>query len=267
MGGVPNMSTNDIPPAVMNSSIPENAPPGSRGNSVMGPVENSNRNDGIFGKGKEDTVQDSRRMQVGQGNQIYAGCNSMLVQLTDTSGKNKARERREDRLEEKVATLADRASYDDEEVAEVMNAYKTSRPEMIKEMEQARVVGAIESEIGPQAPLMRRYDGTTMRDAVYVQMMADRDSGIAQSGNPLTSGNIFSNPNAVQQSIEAIQALRDKATSFMETFLEKLEEEEIEPIIRPLFVEEGEELAMNELLIVALVKYMRQNGGNGPSPE
>ena len=84
------MSKNDIPPGVMNSSILENAHPGSCGNSVMGPVENSNRNDGIFGKGKEDTVQDSRRMQVEPGDQIYAGCNSMLVQLTDTSGKNKS---------------------------------------------------------------------------------------------------------------------------------------------------------------------------------
>ncbi|KAK0351252.1 hypothetical protein LTS02_017307 [Friedmanniomyces endolithicus] len=131
------MSKNDIPPGVMNSSILENAHPGSCGNSVMGPVENSNRNDGIFGKGKEDTVQDSRRMQVEPGDQIYAGCNSMLVQLTDTSGKNnrsRSGGRREERLEEKVETLAGKAAYDDEEVAEVMNAYETSRPEMIKEM-------------------------------------------------------------------------------------------------------------------------------------
>ncbi|KAK0768213.1 hypothetical protein LTR91_025414 [Friedmanniomyces endolithicus] len=134
------MSKNDIPPGVMNSSILENAHPGSCGNSVMGPVENSNRNDGIFGKGKEDTVQDSRRMQVEPGDQIYAGCNSMLVQLTDTSGKNKSQRsfeiggRREDRPEEKIATLAGKAAYDEEEVAEVMNAYETSRPEMIKEM-------------------------------------------------------------------------------------------------------------------------------------
>ncbi len=54
----------------------------------------------------------------------------------------------------------------------------------------------------------------------------------------------------------------------MGTFLEKMEEEKIEAIIRPLFAKEGgEELAMNEILVVALVREMRQNGRNGPSPE
>ncbi len=50
----------------------------------------------------------------------------------------------------------------------------------------------IEGMTQPSAPLMRRHDGTTMRDGVYEQMLADRNSGVAQSRNPPQSLRVFS---------------------------------------------------------------------------
>jgi hypothetical protein len=319
MGGPPGTGPSSIPMGAMTSNIPENAPPGSHVGSVVGRPATG----GIFGKAEEEYTQDTRGVRGPDGGQVYVGRNSMLAQMQDPSGKNKtqqvimvenmlgkldeilesyrAREKREDRIEERLETLVDRASYDDEELMEVIDAYKRSRPEMMKEMEQAvavaaalptifeGVVGAIENEIQPSAPLMRRYDGTTMRDAVYGQMVADRNSGVAQARNPPTSTSIFANPNAAQiptmnptmgmnpgmnrpggtsqDAIQARQALRQKATDLMMSFVEKMEEDHVEAMMKTLFVEDDEELDMSEILIVALMRYMNETGGNSPSSE
>jgi len=319
MGGVPGMGPSNIPAGAMTSNIPENAPPGSHVGSFVGRPATG----GIFGKAEEEQFEDRRGQRGQDSGQVYVGRNSMLAQMQDPSGKNKtqqvimvenmlgkldeilesyrAREKREDRIEERLETLVDRASYDDEELMEVIDAYKRSRPEMMKEMEQAvavaaavptifeGIVGAIENEIQPSAPLMRRYDGTTMRDAVYGQMVADRNSGIAQARNPPTSSNIFANPNAAQvptmtpnmgmnssmnrlgstsqDAIQAMQALRQKATDLMMSFVENMEEDHVEAMMKTLFVEDDEELDMSEILTVALMRYMKETGGEGPSGE
>jgi hypothetical protein len=319
MGGAPGMGLSSIPAGAMTSNIPENAPPGSHVGSFVGRPATG----GIFGKAEEEQFEDRRGGRGQDAGQVYVGRNSMLAQMQDPTGKNKtqqvimvenmlgkldeilesyrAREKREDRIEERLETLVDRASYDDEELMEVIDAYKRSRPEMMKEMEQAvavaaavptifeGVVGAIENEIQPSAPLMRRYDGTTMRDAVYGQMVADRNSGVAQARNPPTSSNIFANPSATQvptmtpsmgmnsgmnrpgstsqHAIQAMQALRERATELMMSFVEKMEEDHIEAMMKVLFVEDDEELAMSEILIVALMRYMKETGSEGPSPE
>ncbi|KAK5162691.1 uncharacterized protein LTR77_011244 [Saxophila tyrrhenica] len=329
MGAPSAMNANAMPAGALTSNMPENAPPGSNMGSATGRNQNAPATGGIFGKGQDESGNDARRTQPPDGSQIYSGRNSMLVQMTDPAGKNKtqqvimvenmigrldeilesfrAREKREDRIEEKIDTLVDRTSYDDEELLEVMDAYKKSRPEMIKEMENAvavaaalptifeGVVGAIENEIQPSAPLMRRYDGTTMRDAVYVQMSADRDSGVAQSRNPPTSGNIFANPNVAQnqasnvmsnrggnpntigstsqESIQAMQALRDTASNMMMSAIEALngsgdlDDDGIEAMTTTLFVDEGEDLDMREILIVALMRYMKETSGGKPTKE
>ncbi len=329
MGVNSNLSTGNLPAGALGSTIPENAPPGSNVGSTTARNQNAPATGGIFGKGQDDSGQDTRRMQPSDGSQIYTGRNSMLAQMTDPKGTNKtqqvivvenmiarldeimesfrAREKREDRIEEKIDTIIDRTSWEDEELTEVMDAYKRSRPEMIKQMENAvavaaalptifeGIVGAIENEIQPSAPLMRRYDGTTMRDAVYVQMTADRNSGVAQSRNPPTSGTIFANPNAVQnqtsnmvsstngnfnsigatsqESIHAMEVLRSTATNMMMGMIEALNEsgdlddDAIEAMITTLFVEDGEELDMREILIVALMRYMKETNGKRPTKE
>lgn len=45
--------------------------------------------------------------------------------------------------------------------------------------------------IQPSAPLMKRYNGTTMRDGVYEQMTMDRNSGVAGMRNPSQSTGVF----------------------------------------------------------------------------
>lgn len=50
----------------------------------------------------------------------------------------------------------------------------------------------IESMTQPSAPLMRRCDGTAMRDNVYEQITVDRSTGVAQAKNPPQSMGIFS---------------------------------------------------------------------------
>ncbi|KAK6436903.1 hypothetical protein LTR95_006907 [Oleoguttula sp. CCFEE 5521] len=327
MGGNPGMNATSIPPGAMTSNIPQDVPNASPLGSTVGRPQNNTQNNtltgGIFGKGEESVVQAGQKMQPQEGTQIYAGRNSMLMQLSEPKGGNKSqqtivvenmigklseileayrsREKRVERLNEKVETLVDRTSWEDEEVMEVMEVYKTSVMDMMKEMEQAvsvaaalptifeGVVGAIENEIQPSAPLMRRYDGTTMRDTIYAQMTADRESGVAQSRNPPAGNSVFSNSNTMQNqtmtsnvntatmpsrigntSQEAIQAmtiLRDKATNLMMNSVEKLEEEAIEAMMKPLIPAEDEMLDMNEVLIMALMGYMKETAKDGPSSE
>ncbi|KAK0262325.1 hypothetical protein LTR91_026360 [Friedmanniomyces endolithicus] len=68
-----------------------------------------------------------------------------------------------------------------------------------------------------------------------------------------------------QESILAREALRNKAESLMMTFVEKLEEDQIEAMINTLFKKDGEEPDMREILVVALMRYMRETGTDGSS--
>ncbi|KAH0829963.1 hypothetical protein FOPE_10515 [Fonsecaea pedrosoi] len=107
------------------------------------------------------------------------------------------------KLESKIDMLVDRHSVEDEELDEVVTIIKERYPVDLEELENTTSVVAampavIKREIQPAAPLMRRHDGSTMRDIVYEQVMADRRSGVAQSRNPPSSMGIFQSPNAVQ---------------------------------------------------------------------
>ncbi|KJX99476.1 hypothetical protein TI39_contig356g00002 [Zymoseptoria brevis] len=253
---------------------------------------------------------------------IYVGKNTTLAQLADSTGKNKtqqtiiiehvigrltellelhrARDKREEKIEERIASIiASRLYQDDEELDEAMNAYKRSRPERLKEMEQAVAVaaalptifegnvGAIENEIQPSAPLMRMYDGTNMKDALYQQVQMDRSTGIAQSRNPPTSGNIFANANATQDMATAVNQinttmpLRSAATSqdaivarqrlnktvgdyFMET-MPDMSPDTTENMMTELFEDAGEMLDMREIVMTALMRNMSENNGETPS--
>lgn len=127
IGGVAGMGPSNIPTGVMTSNIPENAPPGSHVGSFVGRIATG----GIFGKAEEEQFEDRRGPRGQDAGQVYVGRNSMLAQMQDPLGKNKtqqvimvenmlgnldeilesyrAREKREDRIEERMETLVDRA--------------------------------------------------------------------------------------------------------------------------------------------------------------
>lgn len=322
MGLNPTTNNSALPSGVLASNIPEHAPVHSRGNSVAGPVQNQQSNQTT--NQAMNAGSSMNRMPNNNTGPVYVGRNSMLAQLTDSTGKSKSqqtiiveniimklneilesyrsREKREDKIEERINLIIERGLYDDdEELEEVMNAYKKSRPEMMKEMEQAVAVaaalptvlegnvGVIESEIQPAAPLMRRYDGTNMKDPLYMQMQTDMNSGVAQSRNPPTSGNIFSNPNAVQdmnatsssntttlahrpgatsnESIMVRERMRKRAVDLFMDAIENIPDDGIDNMMVGLFEDNGEMLDMKEIIVTALMRYMVENEDKDPSSD
>lgn len=160
---------------------------------------------------------------------FFVGKNSIIAQMNDATGKSKSQqvivlENMINKLElilesfrsrsvtiekmvEMMTTIVDRHSVDDNEVEEIVEVFKERFPEELTRLEEAAAVvaampaliegdtGVIESMSQPAAPLMRRYDGTTMRDGIYEQMMVDRASGVAQARNPPEGLNAYSNTN------------------------------------------------------------------------
>ena len=148
--------------------------------------------------------------------------------------------------------------------------------------------GVIENEIQPAAPLMRRYDGSNIRDVVLEQVLTDRESGMAQSRNPPPNMGIFASSNAVQDiatnnsmdrpgsmnrntsttAVEAMRMLKDKVkASFLTAVQEYNSDIIMDTVGETLYEENGEEMDMMSVMIGALNAYMQQTGNDGPTEE
>lgn len=167
---------------------------------------------------------------------FFVGRNSIIAQMNDTTGKSKSqqvivienmvtklehilesfrsREKTIGKMIDIMETIVDRHSVEDDELDEIITVVKERFPEELRELEEATAIvaampaliegdtGVIEGMIQPSAPLMRRHDGTTMRDGVYEQMTLDRSTGVAQARNPPESTGVFSTTEAVRQQHE-----------------------------------------------------------------
>ncbi|KAF4460192.1 benzoate 4-monooxygenase cytochrome P450 [Fusarium albosuccineum] len=163
--------------------------------------------------------------QTAQDRNFYVNRSSIIAQMNDVTGKSKSQQvivlenmlsKLENILElfrtrevtimkmaDAVESIASANSVEDDELDEILTVVKERYPEQMRELEEAVAVvgampaliegdtGVIEGMIQPSAPLMRRYDGTTMRDNVYEQMMTDRSDGTAQMRNPRESMGAF----------------------------------------------------------------------------
>ncbi|KAL9122244.1 MAG: hypothetical protein Q9187_001196 [Circinaria calcarea] len=250
------------------------------------------------------------------------GRNSMIAQMQDSSGKSKSqqviiienmiaklndilesfrtRSVKLEKMDEKMDMIIDRHSIDDDDLNEVIAVYKERFTSEIEALEEATAVvaampaviegdtGVIENEIQPAAPLMRRYDGSTIRDVVWEQVLNDRESGVTQSRNPPTNMGIFSSTNAVQDmasnanrgrpgvvnqntsaiAMEAMNMLRERAkTSFLTAIQDYDSDAMIDAVSETLYEEDGDDVDMMSVMIGALTAYMQQTGNDGPTEE
>lgn len=149
---------------------------------------------------------------------LYINRNSIIAQMNDITGKSKSqqvivlenmvtkletilesfrsREKTMAKLSDMMEELIERESIVDDELDEIMEVVKARFQEEVVELEKAVSTvaampaliegdtGVIEGMIQPSATLMRRQDGSTMRDSVYGQMFVDRQRGVAQMRNP-----------------------------------------------------------------------------------
>lgn len=111
-----------------------------------------------------------------------------------------------------IRFLINRHSVNNNELNDVMEVFKEKFTEEITHLEEAASVfmamlalvegdtGVIEGMMQPLALLIRRYDGTTMRDGVYEQMMMDRNLGVAGMRNPPQSTEAFATNQPINSS-------------------------------------------------------------------
>ncbi|KAH9827837.1 CMGC/SRPK protein kinase [Teratosphaeria destructans] len=69
------------------------------------------------------------------------------------------------------------------------------------------------------------------------------------------------------ESMDAMSRLRDGAVSLMMSFVEKMDEDQVQAMMAILFEEDGEYLDMHEIMITALMRYTKETNTSGPSKE
>lgn len=265
--------------------------------------------------------QSGQTYRSGDQGPFYVGRNSLIAQLRDETGKNKSQqtiiiesmiatsstvlesyrnmEAKVDTLTDRITTLIDRTSLEDEELEEIVDACKSTYPNLVRELEGAVSVfaamptliegnmGVIESEIGPSAPLMRRYDGSTMSDAVYQQMRSDADTGIAQSRNPPTGTGtgMFTNVgtpfipgssgtqarssamNTAQNNSMTMLGYKTQCGQLFWDAAESLDESQQEDLMKTVMEDAGTELELSDIIIAAMARYTKENEGQTPTTD
>lgn len=328
-----NLGGGGIPTGYTPGPVPDTDDVRSNTGMNMGQTQNTapNPTGSIFAQPGQNQQQDQGQgggsFHAGTDKSFYVGKNSILAQMNDTTGKSKSqqvivleniinklenilesfrsREKTVGRMCEMIETMVDRHSIDDDELADIITVVKERFPEELVQLEEATAVvaampaliegdtGVIEGMIQPSAPLMRRYDGTTMRDGIYEQMMMDRNTGVAQARNPPQSMGVFSSndpaPNTsifagstmpTSQSMNMGMAASSVASSLTggfrdsasDVFLSAIEEhgtdEMIDAVQKDLFTTTTSmEATMMEIMTTAIATYMSGSGGNQPEEE
>ena len=268
----------------------------------------------------------SNQNQFANDRQLFIGRNSVIARMNDASGASKSqqtiildnmiakletvlesfrsREKTIMKMSGMIETIVDRHSVEDDDLNDIVSAIKERFPTEIAELEEAVSVvaampaviegdtGVIEGVIQPAAPLMRRYDGTTMRDGVYEQMLQDRSNNVAQARNPPQTIGVFSNtgPNAAANMTQPMgnsmlnNALSNQSTSanamrimaetrekawdlFMEAVEAAGNDDMIDAVQKPLFKEADSELNMAEIMTSAITAYMDAKQSEPPTGE
>lgn len=271
-------------------------------------------------------AQGQQRSQYDNGSGFMVGRNTMIAQMQDPTGKTKSQqvivvenllakvneilesyrggEAIMITLSKKMDTLlaAGPGGLGGEEVESITEAYKQRFEKYLKNMEQGAMIiggmpavlegdtGVFENEIQPAAPIMRRYDGSTMRDSVYQQVLDDRNSGVAGMRNPPTNTGIFTNPavvanmvstttapstefgvpnqhgNTSGEAMEANAMRRTRAETLIFAVLEGREDDQlVESMMKEMSIAGNEKVDMMEIATSIIAVYMRETASDGPS--
>jgi len=199
----------------------------------------------------------------------------------------RSREKTITKLCEAVIKIADNNSVQDDQLDEIVNFVKERFPEELKALEEATAVvaampaliegdtGVIEQMMQPAAPLMRRYDGTTIRDRVYEQMMVDRSSGVSQMRNPPQSLGIFTDhgddvnesvfprqPVATNEhpGVDTTQVRNDSSSIFVDAIGHHGTDDMIEAVQRDVLDDDEYGITMMDVMTEAIAIYTVSKG-------
>jgi hypothetical protein len=226
---------------------------------------------------------------------------NIIRQMSDVLEANKNSELRMDQIDEKVQTLMGRHNVDDDDLADVLAAYKDTMVTRMKDLDEAVHLikafpavlegskGLIEKEIQPSAPLMRKPDGATLSSGMYVYMNQAGGQGqmparqqqpqqhsIQQqthSGTPsvFQPGHARSAPSVVGSvggDSVADQMANPNYTKALDLFEEALGEVVGDTIpdvmMTTLYEENGEDVDLSHIITMAIAMYMDGTGADPP---
>ena len=210
----------------------------------------------------------------------------MVKSVADLVEMYKNRDVKINALEQEVRKLHDWTNRD-EDMDEFLSAYKQEMSEAMEDLKSAAAViaampavidgdrGVIEAEIQPAAPLMRRADGTSIRDSLFVFAKEQGDPHLSGNspttefaGTPVGTQTAAYAPSSPRPSSNAFSNARTEAADFL---LEILGENADENVSEAMMMSvktrgtAGETTDMTAVLIEAIAVYSLANEGRVPS--